>query len=214
MSKYPNLTVTLTIDQENSTLKAQATCENVSKQDIICAIDRLKELIQSDELETYEESSSFFTDGIFPLNSFKEDALISPIDDKSMLDEWIKEEIAYREKWETAKTEIKDLIDHKYFSFAEDHNTYYSEGIVEIVETDERNSGYSDYKHCRTKENDGMLYMHHTSYIETLEGDSQHEGEVIEYWVWQTTGYMGDDYSGFLLLPLKDGRFWKIGYSC
>ena len=57
--------------------------------------------------------------------------------------------------------------------------------------------------------------MHGTDTIETLNEDSKYEGEEIEYYVWQTTGYMGDDYSGFLLLPLLDGkRFWKVGYSC
>jgi hypothetical protein len=34
--------------------------------------------------------------------------------------------------------------------------------------------------------------------------------------VWQTNGGYGaeDSYSGFLLFPLKNGKYWKIKYSC
>jgi len=119
-------------------------------------------------------------------------------------------------KWSKAKEELKGLIHPKYFDFAESNDTYYSEGVFEIEETDERTSGYSKNRHCRIKEtNDSRLYMYTTSEVECYDFESEYEGEPVEYWVWQQTGYLGDDYSGFLLLPLLDGkRFWKIGYSC
>jgi len=32
--------------------------------------------------------------------------------------------------------------------------------------------------------------------------------------VYQRCGVCEDDYYGFLLFPLKDGKYWKISYSC
>lgn len=117
-------------------------------------------------------------------------------------------------KWINAKKELDGLIHPKYFDFAEINDGYSSEGVVEIEETDERTSAYPQYKHCRIKNTDDRrLYVHHTDTLETLV-ESKHDGEPVEYWVWQTTGYCGDDYSGYLLLPMLDGRYWKISYSC
>jgi hypothetical protein len=117
--------------------------------------------------------------------------------------------------WKQAKEQVKDLIEPKYFVFAESNDTYESYGIVEIEETEEKRNGYPNHRCCRVKNvKDYNLYMHTTNEVETYNDDSPYEGEPVEYWVWQTTGYLGDDYSGYLLLPLKDGRYWKIGYSC
>ncbi len=137
-------------------------------------------------------------------------------EEKEMRDEWRKSEEELQEKWENAKKELAGLIHPKYFDFAENHETFCSEGIVEIQLTDERKSGYRKYAHCRIKgDDDSMVYINHTGNVESLDEESKYEGEEVEYWVWQTTGHLGDDYSGFLLLPLLDGvRFWKIGYSC
>lgn len=119
-------------------------------------------------------------------------------------------------EWNKSKEELIGLIHNKYFDFIENHDTYYSIGVIDIIETNEKRGGYPNYKCCRVKDDsDKLLYMHSTDTIETLNEDSEYEGEEIEYYVWQTTGYMGDDYSGFLLLPLLDGkRFWKVGYTC
>jgi len=79
------------------------------------------------------------------------------------------------------------------------------EGIVDIVLTDEKSSGYSTYQHARVKDTkDKYLYM-------KIECDEV-KG-VDHYYVWQTTGCCEDDYSGYLLFPLKDGRYFKVWYS-
>ncbi len=135
-------------------------------------------------------------------------------EEKQMYEDWQKAEDEYNQKWIKLKEELVGLIHPKYFDFAENHETYYSEGIVEIFEVPEKSGGYSNYRHCRIKGDESLLYMHHTDTIETFDEESEYEGEEIEYWVWQTTGYMDDDYSGFILLPMLDGRFWKVGYSC
>lgn len=80
--------------------------------------------------------------------------------------------------------------------------------IVEIKLTDEKSSGYSSYQHARivgTK--DKHLYMRQ-------EIKSDEPMCLTYYYIWQTVGMLGDDFSGFLLYPLNDGKFFKISYSC
>ena len=70
--------------------------------------------------------------------------------------------------WTKAKEELNGLIEPKYFDFAESHESYGSEGIVNIVEVKERTQGYSQYPHCREfGTNERRLYMHHTTELET-----------------------------------------------
>ncbi len=141
--------------------------------------------------------------------------MITTEEEKQMYEDCQKAQDEYDQKWIDAKDELEDLIHPKYFDFIEEHDTYHSEGIVETIETEEKRRGYENYKHCRIKsDKDKLLYIYHTDEIESIQIESEYEGEEIEYYVWQTTGYSEDDYSGFLLLPLLDGRFWKVGYSC
>jgi hypothetical protein len=116
------------------------------------------------------------------------------------------------ERWDKAKEELSGLIDPKYFDFAESQEYYDTIGIVEIERFKPERTNYPDHEHCKE---DGMTYIKTTGEIECYYFESKYEGERVEYWVWQTTGYLEDDYSGFLLLPLLDGkRFWKVSYSC
>lgn len=119
-------------------------------------------------------------------------------------------------QWEKAKEDLKDLIEPKYFDFIESHESYSDEGIVNIVEVVERTSGYSNYPHCRIfgGEGDSRIYIKHETELETYKRESKYEGSRIEYWVWQTVGYCDDDYSGYLLLPMSDGRYWRVSYAC
>jgi hypothetical protein len=117
------------------------------------------------------------------------------------------------EKWNKAKEELNGLIEPKYFDFAQSNETFYSEGIVEIEKFKPQYTSYPNSEHCRE---DAMTYIKTTTEIECYDFESKYEGETVEYWVWQqTTGMEGDSYSGFLLLPLLDGkRYWKVAYSC
>ncbi len=120
-----------------------------------------------------------------------------------------------KEKWNKAKQELSGLIHPKYFDFAEDHDTFFSEGICEIEETEEKNSDHPNRKYCRIKGGSSLKYGYTTNTIECCNIETQYEGEPVEYWVYQVTGHLGDDYTGELLLPLLDGkRYWRIGYSC
>lgn len=116
-------------------------------------------------------------------------------------------------KWNKVKEELNGLIEPKYFDFAMSNETYYSEGIVEIEIFKPKHTSYPNSEHCKEG---NKTYIKTKTEIECFDFESEYEGETVEYWVWQTTtGMEGDSYSGFLLLPLLDGkRFWKVGYSC
>jgi hypothetical protein len=76
-------------------------------------------------------------------------------------------------------------------------------GYVEVEETSNINTGYPSYKFYLEKGNPKSLrYMR------------QDDDGEFHNMVWQTVGHCEDDYSGFLLFPLNDGRYWKISYSC
>lgn len=80
--------------------------------------------------------------------------------------------------------------------------------IVEVVKSD--NGFYKNspnYKYYEEKNPRSKVYEYTKTTTDTY-------GNDIEYLVWQTCGYCGDDYSGFLLLPMKNGKYYKIIYSC
>lgn len=122
--------------------------------------------------------------------------------------EWEKEKL----EWENEKEKLKGLIDPIYFYFAETHESYVSEGVVNIIEIPERTSGYSNHPHCRELDNNHLIYIKNTINLESK--IPEFDNKELEYWVYQRVGHLGDDYSGYLLLPMYDGRYWKINYSC
>jgi hypothetical protein len=48
----------------------------------------------------------------------------------------------------------------------------------------------------------------------TRQDEDVEESGVDHVYCWQTGGYTGDDYSGWLLIPLSDGRYFRVNYSC
>jgi hypothetical protein len=102
-----------------------------------------------------------------------------------------------RDSW---KKKLKGLINVKrLWEEMEDNDSWDIEGIVEIELTDEKRNGYQNYQCARIKGEKGYLYM---------------LGSDNKCFVWQRVGMMGDDYSGWLLHPLKDGTYLKTSYSC
>ena len=84
-------------------------------------------------------------------------------------------------------------------------DAWHVKGIVEIYEVDEKSNGYSNYQHVRIKNDDNLLYL--KTECDEVKG-------INHYYVWQTTGYLGDDYSGIMLFPLNDGTYFKVSYNC
>ena len=144
--------------------------------------------------------------------------MLTKEEEKQMCDELIAYENERKEGWNKVKEELSDLIHPKYFDFIETMESYHSEGVVEINEVEDKQNGYSNsQRNCRIKgEGYSGLYMYTTSGVEYMYGEEgDYEGEFVEYWVNQwSTGIEGDSYAGFLLIPLSNGTFWKVGYSC
>ncbi len=132
--------------------------------------------------------------------------------DKSF-DDLIEYEDNLKKEWEKAKKELKDIVHSKYFDFVEDNETYSSEGLVNIEKTDDKVHGYPKGECCKIK-GEYKLYLKTKMYLETLEGNSKYEGKKLKYYVNQTTGYLGDDYYGHVLIPTKGEQYWKVSYSC
>lgn len=125
--------------------------------------------------------------------------------DKIMADLY-KEEQKIIEKNNRVLEEVKKLINYpaSYIDYAlEELSSWNDEGFVEVELTEYKESGYSNYEFYRIKNSsDKRYYM------------KQDEDENFHDMVWQTTGCCEDDYSGYQLFPLKDGRYWKIYYNC
>jgi len=105
------------------------------------------------------------------------------------------------------KNKLKGLVNiNSLFKWLDDHDYWLPIDIVEIYNIDEKQSGYSSYQHVRIKDDkDKLLYM--------MQNEDEIRG-VTHYCVWQTCGMMGDDYSGYLLFPLKNGKYFKVSYAC
>jgi hypothetical protein len=121
----------------------------------------------------------------------------------SIMAECIEEENRILQERDSWKEKLKGLIKVKklWRELEEDYeNSWGIDGIVELELTDEKKSGYSkDYQCARIKEERGYLY-------------TDWNGKGV--FNWQQTGYLGDDYSGYLLYPLKNGKYLKVSYSC
>ena len=114
--------------------------------------------------------------------------------------------------WDLGVSSVKDLIHPKYIAFVESNDSYHHIEIIEIEKPFTRGNS----KCCKVKSeyNDYLVYTETDGIVESFKEDSRYEGRRVRYWVHQETGILGDDYYGFLLLPLKDGRYWKVSYNC
>lgn len=118
------------------------------------------------------------------------------------MEECYKEDLKRLEERDSWKEKLKGLIKVKrlWKEMEEENDNWDIEGIVEIELTEEKRSGYPNKHQCaRIKDEKGYLY-------------TDWRGEGV--YGWQTVGMMGDDYSGYLLHPLKDGRYLKTSFSC
>lgn len=105
------------------------------------------------------------------------------------------------------KKKLKGLINTKrLWEDMNENDNWDIEGIVDIVLTDEKAHGYPDFQCARIKDEKYFLYM---------KSKPDYGVKYINhYYVWQQTGYCGDDYSGWLLFPLKNGKYLKMSYNC
>lgn len=127
----------------------------------------------------------------------------------------------YYEQMHIDELEIQKINDEA-IKFVKENISYSFDHIEEMLDGNDywKSEGYttleiSEYK-CGA-------YPRHTFYIESgveksLQYMRQDDNDEDDYHnlVWQTEGYFGDDYSGYLLFPLSNGhnQYWKISFSC
>lgn len=109
---------------------------------------------------------------------------------------------------------FKDNIDYdfehveEYLGFDIDDKEYlnYHEHIGYVsVEKADYSHGFQPsacYYEITGDDNDKLFYC-------IQDESDEHTFHVLVY---QTTGYCEDDYSGYLLFPMKDGKYWKIRF--
>ena len=130
--------------------------------------------------------------------------------DDYIMNEIAQEENEWYEQDEKNKNAFKEQlqglapVDELFEWLNNDHDGWHPIAVVEIETTDKQMPGYPSHECCTIK-GSNTLFMK-TSFDE-VEG-------MDFYYVWQVTGMMGDDYSGELLLPLSDGRYFQVSYSC
>lgn len=121
-----------------------------------------------------------------------------------------------REERDSWKEKLKGLISTKHLwnQMNEETDNWNIEEIVEIEKITDKETIlkklgiYTPYiEACKIKGENYFTY----SKSECFDYEPKY---ISHYYVWQQTGYSGDDYSGYLLYPLKDGRYLKVSYSC
>ena len=116
---------------------------------------------------------------------------------------------AEAEEYKKYKKLLKGLINVTglYRHLDEDFTSWTIHGIVDIILTDEKFGSHPNYQCARiVDDKNKILYM-------KVSADGEVRG-VKHYFIWQRTGTMEDDYYGYILFPLKNGKFFHISYSC
>lgn len=146
----------------------------------------------------------------------KKDRKILEEEYRKILEEEYLQEQQEREKLEKAFDYYKnhcnisvDDMDKIDFDFSFEEGKYYHIGYCEIEECPEyKNNWYPSYSFYKIAKNDANKYN-----LEDLYFMKSNEKYNFHYLVWQKTGFLGDDYYGYLLLPLKNNKYWIIQYS-
>ena len=135
---------------------------------------------------------------------------------KQMWAEVAEEENRMLQERDSWKSKLKGLISTKHLwnQMNEEMSSWNIEGIVEIEKITDKETIlkklgiYTPYiEACKIKGENYFTY----SKSECFDYEPKY---INHYYVWQQTGYLGDDYSGYLLYPLKDGKYLKVSYSC
>jgi len=118
---------------------------------------------------------------------------------KEMRMESEKQDIINNEAIEFVKLNIQysfEMIDFSDLEF------WQHEGFVELEKSDYKSCFYPTYDFYTEKGSKAYHYMK-----QDVDGE-------FHNMVWQITGHCEDDYSGYILYPLSNGKYWKISYSC
>lgn len=133
------------------------------------------------------------------------------------MDEYYEYLYKEREKFEKALDYYKenciipfeDTEDIEILNFEDDE--FFHIGYCKVEKTDYKNHWYKNAEYFRvigfegdSNSKDSFKFLH---FMKVNEGDNFHT------LVWQQTGPCEDDYSGYILYPMKDGRYWVVSFS-
>ena len=108
------------------------------------------------------------------------------------------------EKKEKFKEQLRSLLNvDLVWNFLNDNDNWEPEGSIDI-------------KIIEGKENGRHIAIDLSEPTRKFERQDEHpeEAGVDHVYCWQTNGYLGDDYSGWMLFPLSNGRYFRVSYSC
>lgn len=128
-------------------------------------------------------------------------------DYNEQINKWYKEDKNKKSEW---KTKLKGLINVSgLYRFLEEGNESWQPiGIFDIEKIDNSSSERERCKLINEQEEYKWMVYERVGHIDEIRS-------VDHWYVWQqTTSMEGDSYSGFLLLPLKNGKYFKVSYSC
>jgi len=104
---------------------------------------------------------------------------------------------------------VKSNIDYDFDFIQEILNdvNWQHDSYVEIEKIDYKSNSYPNYDFFIIKGDfNGMKFMKQPQFDEN-------NNEIFHELVWQTVCCCEDDYRGFILIPLKNQKYWKISYS-
>jgi hypothetical protein len=104
-----------------------------------------------------------------------------------------------------AKKIVQHRINYRWKHIARilSETSWTDAGIVEVERSDYKNGFYPGAEHYTIKgDKDQTKFMKQT------------EDGVGHVLIWQVTGFLGDNYNGWMLFPLSDGKYWKVDYNC
>lgn len=150
-----------------------------------------------------EDIKQYYLDGT------KEAQMLEMMADyKKAMDDYYNEQDALKKEY---RAKLKGLINVTglFRHCDEDLDSWTPEGIFAIEKFVNPHPRLENAEYVKIVDNANDKYIIYEKVKETdLRG-------VDHYYVWQrTTSMEGDSYAGFLLYPLKDGRYFKLSYSC
>ncbi len=96
---------------------------------------------------------------------------------------------------------VKQNIDYDIDLIELEDISWQHEGYVEVEKSNYKNGFYPNHDFY-TEKGEKVQYMR------------QDDEGTYHNMVYQTTGFLEDDFSGSMLFPLTNGKYWKISYYC
>lgn len=132
-------------------------------------------------------------------------------EEKDYWDEYAKFEAEEEKKFENALEYYKE---HCIVPFEQtedvgnldfENGTFRHIGYCTVVKTDYKNCFYPSGEYFKVDKNETEESFKTLNFIKV-------EEEGFHTLVWQTVGICGDDYSGYILYPMNDGRYWVVSF--